>query len=67
MWRDLLFQNDHMGENIIIKAITSLYHWNCLKRIEYYDLCLFGQALLILFHETPKYKAPIRIIFVARW
>ena len=50
-----------------ISCITSLYHWNCLKTNELYDLYWFGQALLILFHETPNYKAPIRIISMARW
>ena len=57
----------YMGENIILKAITSLHHWNFLKTIELYDLCWFGQAHTILFHETPKYKAPIRIFSMARW
>ena len=56
-----------MGENIIFKAITSLHHWIFFKTIELYDLYLFGQAHTILFHETPKYKAPNRIFSMARW
>ena len=48
-----------MGENIIFKAITSLHHWNCLNKNYLYVLCWFGQAHIILFYETPKYKAQI--------
>ena len=48
---------------VIVKAITCLYHWNCWKTIGLYDLCWFGQVLLILFHETLKNKAPISYYF----
>ena len=56
-----------MGENIIFKAITSLYHWNFFKTIELYVLCWFGQAHIILLYPTTKYKAPTSIFSMERW